>query len=145
MIEDGAQLQQQIQHSAIENIDERVLAVIRDKHTREVGKSDAGGTIAETLPIWKARAEINRGTDHPLIGADQLIATLQTRPQQTKVRQVNLLAPGHTCILFFNWLSNDFLGYILSRRRTPAEDRARSERLAALGPSDSVHDQVRVA
>ncbi len=143
MIEDGAQLQHQILQSAINNIDERVVAVIRDKHTREVGKSDAGGTIAETLPIWKARAEINLGTDHPLIGADQLIATLQTRPQQAKVKQVNLVAPGHTCILFFDWLSNEFFGYILTRRRTAAEERARSERLAASGlPSQ---EQVRVA
>lgn len=109
--------------------DPRVVALLADPATEQRGLVVAT-TVRQTSSLWTVRWEINRDTDHPLLGAEELLKTLALRVPQRQVRQLSFVGNRSICTVFLDWTSGEFLGSILGRRRSEEEEQSRKDSFA---------------
>jgi hypothetical protein len=127
----GAQLVRRLQ-GVKTPVDARVLALLEEPETRVVGELRGGSTTAHTIAVWRPRTDHLKEIGSPADGAEGLIAALEGRAPQRKVEQVSLVGNANSCVIFFDWSTREFLGYLLMERRSKAEERQRMERLENL-------------
>ena len=108
------------------HLHESVTGLLTHEDTREVSGTGGGGTAHQILGIWQTREQLNRNTDHPLIGATALMDVLKSMKQQRKVTQAGFTGKTYTGVFFFDKSSGNALGYVVVRTRT---DQKKKERL----------------
>ena len=119
-------------------IDSRVFDLLKNDVTHiSGGDHRRGSTVHETASVWRVRAENNKNTEYQLFGAAELLRSFSKLAQQRQVEQVSLRDDHFISILFFDWSTGDFLGYVLSKRREE-DSRMRGQHQAELAATMKV-------
>ena len=110
------------------NLDEQVKELLTS--TSAVATPGCAGfsSAAYAIHLWGMREEINRGTDHPLIGASELMKVFAELAPEDEVALCAFENVDFHLTLFFRTQWEGYLGFALFRHRTEAEERERLDR-----------------